>query len=315
MKKLYLIKNQELFQGEKYLKTNQNYFEGWYFKNSNQDNSISFIPGISINEKEKIAFIQVITNELSYFINYDIEEFIFHSNPFYIKIKDNYFSMEELNINIKDDYQDINVYGKIRYLESKNINTNTISPNIMGPFSYVPFMECNHAIISMKNEIEGSIIMDNKKIDLNHGIGYIEKDWGCSFPKKYLWCQANNFNKNKASFMFSVADIPFKLFEFQGLICVLIINDTEYKFTTYNRSKLIEYQVNKDSIYVTIKKGDYYLNIKLFKGVSHKLSAPVKGKMNKDIFETISATINVSLRKGKNIIFSDESTNCGLEIV
>jgi len=46
-----------------------------------------------------------------------------------------------------------------------------------------------------------------------------------------------------------------------------------------------------------------------------KLSAPVKGKMEKNIFESISALITVTLKKDNNIIFSDTSTNCGLEIV
>ena len=34
MKKLLLIKNPKLFQGEKYINKNKNYFEGWYFKNT-----------------------------------------------------------------------------------------------------------------------------------------------------------------------------------------------------------------------------------------------------------------------------------------
>ena len=54
MKKLLLMKNPELFQGEKYLKENKKYFEGWYFKNTNNKYSISFIPGINIDAKEKI---------------------------------------------------------------------------------------------------------------------------------------------------------------------------------------------------------------------------------------------------------------------
>ena len=47
MNKLFLIKNQEAFQGEKYLSKGKNYFEGWYFKNSIGNDSISFIPGIN----------------------------------------------------------------------------------------------------------------------------------------------------------------------------------------------------------------------------------------------------------------------------
>lgn len=53
MKKIFLLRNPELFQGEKYIRTNKNYFEGWYFKNINNINGISFIPGININRKEK----------------------------------------------------------------------------------------------------------------------------------------------------------------------------------------------------------------------------------------------------------------------
>ena len=66
MNRLYLIKNPEVFQGEKYLKTNKSYFEGWYFKNISKGEGISFIPGINIEETNKKAFIQVITNMCSY---------------------------------------------------------------------------------------------------------------------------------------------------------------------------------------------------------------------------------------------------------
>lgn len=61
------MKNPDLFQGEKYLNTNKNYFEGWYFKNTNHECGISFIPGINIDGKDRKAFIQVITNSSSHY--------------------------------------------------------------------------------------------------------------------------------------------------------------------------------------------------------------------------------------------------------
>lgn len=54
MNNIYLIKNPELFQGEKYLSKNKNYFEGWYFKNIGEEKGISFIPGINIEGDNKI---------------------------------------------------------------------------------------------------------------------------------------------------------------------------------------------------------------------------------------------------------------------
>lgn len=315
MKKLFLIKNPELFQGEKYLKKDKNYFEGWYFKNTNGNCSIAFIPGININTEESSAFIQVITDEFSYFVNYSIDDFKFNDEPFYIRIGNNYFSLDNIHIDINDEEQNLRIYGDIKYSDIVNIDTNFLYPNIMGLFSYVPFMECNHAIINMKSKVSGLISINDKKIKFDGGVGYIEKDWGCSFPKSYIWCQGNNFGKRDASFMLSIADIPFKVLHFEGIICVLIIGNKEYRFATYNNDKLVKYEVNEKFLNVILKKGHYYLEIKSENTKGLKLIAPVKGKMNKGILESISSTINVTLMKDDKIIFSDTSINSGLEIV
>ena len=313
MKKTYLIKNPDVFQGEKNLSENKEYFEGWYFKNTNKEKGISFIPGINIQENGKKAFVQIITNDESYFINYDIDDFEYMQNPFKIRIGENTFSKDGIHINIKTE--NIDIKGDLKYSNLKNINTNFINPNIMGPFSYIPFMECNHAILSMKNNANGSININDDEIKFENDMAYIEKDWGCSFPKTYIWCQGINFQKTNASFMLSIADVPFKMFKFRGVICALIIEDKEYKFTTYNNAKLVECDVNDSSLNITLKKGDFILNIKSVYDKGHKLSAPVKGKMDKDIFESITSQITVTLKNGNNVIFSDTSKNCGLEIV
>ena len=190
MNQLFLIQHPHLFQGEKYLNNNKNYFEGWYFKNTKQNQSIAFIPGININSKNKKAFIQVITNTSSYFVNYAIKDFQYSTNPFYIKIKINYFSKDKLHIEMEDELQNLKIHGDIQYHHHEDIKTSFVSPNIMGPFSYIPFMECNHAILCMKTHIQGSLQINGENINLDNGIGYIEKDWGKSFPKSYTWCQA-----------------------------------------------------------------------------------------------------------------------------
>ncbi|MBO5478869.1 MAG: hypothetical protein J6A04_04070 [Clostridia bacterium] len=315
MNRLFLMKNPDLFQGEKKLNTNKNYFEGWYFKNTNHEKGISFIPGINVEENKREAFIQVITNNSSYFIHYPIDDFKCNVNPFYIQIGDNTFSKDGIHIDVKEDAQNLNIYGNIQYSKSENISTSALSPNIMGPFSYIPFMECNHAILSMQNDANGFIDMNHNKIKFHHGVGYIEKDWGTSFPKSYIWCQANHFQKPNTSFMLSVADIPFSIFTFRGIICVLIIDNQEYKFTTYNNAKLIEYDLDSKLLNITLKKGPYRLNITSTYDTGLRLSAPVKGKMEKDIFESISSSITVNLKKNNRVIFSDTSTQCGIEIV
>jgi len=315
MNRLLLIKNAELFPGKKYLTKKKNYFEGWYFKNTTLQKGISFIPGINISETGAKAFIQIITNHKSYFVNYPIKDFKFNEKPFYIQIGENRFSKEGIHINIQDELQKLKIYGNIKYSDSKNIHTNMFAPNIMGPFSYVPFMECKHAIIHMKNTSNGYININNETIHFNNNKGYIEKDWGCSFPKSYIWCQGNSFQRTNANFMFSVADIPFKLLTFKGFICVLLINNQEFKFTTYNNAKLVECEMKEDSFNITFKKNLYVLNIKAKYDKGLKLIAPVKGKMAKDILESISTCVTVTLKKEEKIIFCDTSNMCGLEVV
>ena len=89
--------------------------------------------------------------------------------------------------------------------------------------------------------------------------------------------------------MISIAHIPFKVFNFRGIICDLIIDNKEFKFITYNNAKLIKYDTHNNSLDILLKKGLYYLNVQSKYTSGLKLSAPVKGKMEKNIFESISA--------------------------
>lgn len=315
MNKLYLMKHPEVFQGKKHLSSGHSYFEGWYFKHTNGNESISFIPGIQISENCKKAFLQVITNTASYYVDYDISEFQFELNPFFVAVGNNTFSKDKIHIDVFDSSQNLQIYGDLTYSESKNIKTNFLKPNIMGPFSYIPKMECNHAILCMRNKIDGFIEINEQNIDFSNGIGYIEKDWGYSFPKSYIWCQGNNFFDSNASFMLSIADIPFSFLSFRGLICVLLIDNQEFKFTTYNNSKILKYSVEDSSFEIILKKGAYELKIQTENAPGHTLLAPVQGEMRKDILESITATITVTLKKHGQTIFQDTSINCGLEFV
>lgn len=315
MRKLYLIKNPEVFQGGKYLNSNINYFEGYYFKNVVNDFVISFIPGISINNGKKGAFIQVVTKKESWYVNYNIDDFEYNNDPFWIRIGNNYFSENRIHIDIEDRDLELKLFGDLKYSKGININKKIIFPNIMGIFSYIPFMECNHAILKMENKVSGFISLNDKKIEFLDGVGYIEKDYGKSFPKRYIWGEGNCFKNKNCSFMFSIADISFKIFNFKGLICSLIVNDKEYRFATYDFSKIEKFEIENGKVNIILKKRKYILEIECDNNNSLMLKAPVNGNMAKEIFESVDSVIKVTLKKKNKVIFSDISKNCGLEIV
>lgn len=309
-----LLQNSELFQGERKIKKETNcYFEGWYFKISSKQGNISFIPGIQINNNEKSAFIQIITNFSSYYINYSFDEFHFSHSPFFITLGNNFFSLDKIKIDIKDPT--IQIYGNLTFYNILNIKKNFFIPNIMGPFSFIPFMECNHAILSMRHTVNGNLIINNINYNFNNGIGYVEKDWGSSFPCSYLWAQANHFSNTSVSCMISIANIPFSLFCFRGFICIFILNGKEYKFTTYSGSKIINYNISKNNFNIKLESKNYILHAYSNNKNQYNLKAPRCGIMEKDIYESINSEIFFTLYEGKNILFEGSSINCGIEIV
>lgn len=315
MKKEYLIRHPECFQGEKELRMNKTYFEGWYFKHADQDCSIAFIPGIHIEKEEKSAFIQVMTAQHSYYISYDIREFEFIEKPFEIRIGKNTFSMQKIHLEIADDQQNLHLFGEIAYSECQKIQSSIFAPNIMGPFSYLPFMECNHAVLSMNHKAKGTLRLNDRRIVLNEAAGYIEKDWGTSFPSSYLWCQGNDFDCRNTGFMISIAEIPFCPLKFTGLICALITEGKEFRFATYNGAKIIRLKIQPDEFSLVLKKGEYKLEIHASYKEGQCLMAPVRGKMERGIKESVTAVADVKLTKQGKVIFFKRSHNCGLEIV
>lgn len=310
--------NQAAFQGHL---NKTNYFEGWYFKCLTNDRmfSLALIPGVSLNSEDAHAFIQVfITNHekksiATHYIRYDISNFSSHKDRFYISIKDNIFSKDFISLNIAQD--GINLSGDLDIYEHQDIPTNLYQPNIMGPFAYIPFMECNHGVISMDSFVSGQLNYNNQKLDFNQTHAYIEKDYGKSFPSKYIWIQSNHFKHASDSLMFSYAVIPFLGLKFNGLIASLYVNKKHYRFSTYNFSKVKIDHINDHLTSIVIKKRSYRLIIKTYQEDAIKLKSPHRGKMDHEVKEGLSGYVEVELYHHKQLIFDDTGYYAGIELM
>ena len=318
---LKLIKEPMIFQGRKKC---SKYFEGWFFKLVSPDlkYSISVIPGITKNTNDTHAFIQTIINindgsesrHETHYHKFPLDDFKYNDEPFSLKIGSNTFSCDGMEINLLNNMYTL--YGKINFSVFTKIKTTPIFPNIMGYYAYLPFMECYHGIVSMSHNLEGYLLLNEKQIGFNHGKGYIEKDWGTSFPKEYVWFQSNNFKSSDASIMCSVAYIPFLGTSFQGFICNLTFKDQEYRFASYNHSKLtiVNYTENIIDIVITKSKLRLELSAKMFDGGI--LKAPINGTMNNVIKEGLSGVVDVKLiNQSGEILFIGEGNCCGIELV
>ncbi|MFC2129484.1 tocopherol cyclase family protein [Bacteroidota bacterium] len=305
----------EVFQGS--LKK-KNYFEGWYFKHVSHDLSqvYAFIPGISLSPDDTHAFIQVLNGRTgrSNYITYPLSQFSYKKNSLHVKIGTSIFTDSYIDLDINEP--EIQVKGKLNYSGIAKYPKTILSPGIMGWYSYVPFMECYHGIVSADHLIEGALVINSDIVEFSNGKGYIEKDWGTSFPECWIWLHANSFSKEDASLFVSIAKIPWLGKFFIGFIAFLYMDGKYHMFTTYKRSRISPLIRKQNSLHIEFSNRDHRMLIEIDSRKSGELKAPQKGVMSRRIKESIDSHVIVTLiDNNDHIVYKDESERAGLEII
>ena len=290
------------FHGEK---QKQSFFEGWYLKHQKNGKTIGIIPAFHIDHCGKASSsIQIITDDKSYYIPFPVNRFKVHKNKFAVQIGDSSFGTKGIDINIK--HKDICVVGKIYYSQFIPLNY-----DIMGPFTVCQQMQCNHGVVSLAHELKGSLMVNGKVMDFDGGVGYIEKDWGTSFPKKYLWTQCGWVDGGNNNIMASVAHIPFLGCSFTGCICTILYHGKQYRIATYKGVKISK--LTDDLIILT--QGVYRLEIRPKKDNPHKLQAPSLGDMTRTIHESVACEVGYRFFVNKKLVFDINSKEASCEFV
>ncbi|HEX7583256.1 MAG TPA: hypothetical protein VF373_01095 [Prolixibacteraceae bacterium] len=63
------------------------------------------------------------------------------------------------------------------------------SPGIMGPYTFLPLMECYHGIVSMDHVLKGHLEVDGEFLDFENGRGYIKKTGANRFQAPIYGCK------------------------------------------------------------------------------------------------------------------------------
>lgn len=320
--RLRKIYRPEIFQGGLQKK---NYFEGWYFKiiDRNAAKIYAVIPGVSISDikSNSHAFIQIMdgANATSQYFRFDFKDFNYSGSQFQVSIGNNFFSADKMHLDIRESGQkikaDLDFYNQHPWPKSP------LAPGAMGWYAFVPFMECYHGVVSMSHYIKGSADFGSGDADFSGGKGYIEKDWGKSFPAGWIWLQSNHFKNDGTSLMLSIARIPWLKKTFTGFICGLLYNGKINVFATYNGSKIKELEFLPNEFCCTVQRGGNVLRVSASKKESAELASPVMGAMDGRINESIDAKVEIeyqSSKKGKTQdtkIYRDSGFAAGLEIM
>lgn len=253
----------------------RSYFGGWYFRCQSGKQTLAIIPSIHKTRESGFCTIQVITDTEAFHLQFPYSDY--KKDRQSIRISENQFDSDGITLNIISP----------GFCACGSIQFGAFTPiryDIMGPFKYVPFMQCRHSVLSMRHLVNGKIIINGTPFVFQDAIGYIEGDRGYSFPREYVWTQCSF---PTGSLMISIADIPFGALRFTGVIGVVLLNGKEYRIATYLGAKTVKITPEE----IIVRQGAYTFSVMPQDFSGHPLRAPVSGAMERTIHEHPSCRV------------------------
>lgn len=290
------------------------YFEGWYYKLALPGDSLAVIPGIFRSRHSPqgdISFIQVLYGRQSAFIRYPPEAFRAHPHSMDIQIGNSRFTMDGLHLDITTG--GLTLQGRARFTGVHTLKTHPLSPSIMGPFSFLPGMQCNHGLLSLEHTVWGILRHNETTLRLEGAKGYIEKDWGSAFPSAWVWLQGHASGQD-ASFTCSAATIPLGPIRFNGLICVLRIGEDQIRMATYLGGRVSRLCKTSSGFALELRQGPLCLSLSAQAEQFGTLQAPTRNGMDRSVTEALDATFELTLQKRNHLLFSGRFEHGGMEL-
>ncbi len=298
------------------------FFEGWYFKliDAAEQHRYAVIPGIFLShDREKHhAFVQVLDGQTggSAYFTYLPEQFIAAEDDFDVRVGPNHFRADCVSLNLTGD--ELALKGELNFEGLSPWPVTLTAPGIMGWYGWVTIMECYHGVVSLDHSISGSLSLDGQSLDFNGGRGYIEKDWGQSFPSAWVWMQTNHFEHPGTSLTASIAVIPMMGRKFPGFIIGLWHNGSLYRFAKYTNAQVEKLAVTDQHVTWVVRDSRYRLEMLATRSGGGLLHAPSRTEMHKRVMETLQSTVEVRLSRLEGThdttIFHGTGRNAGLEV-
>ena len=273
------------------------YFYGWYYRCQSDTQTLAIIPSVHKTKDGDHCAIQLIMDAETFHVPFPYRDF--RKDRSQIEIGSNRF--EDAGIHLDIHTPELHAIGDLRF--------GPFSPlryDIMGPFRYVPFMQCRHSVFSMKHTVHGEISINGMPYIFRDATGYMEGDRGHSFPKEYIWTQCSF---PEGSLMLSVADIPFGPFRFTGIIGIVHLHGKEYRIATYLGAKPVRITPGK----IIVRQGNFTLTIEPEAFSGHPLQAPVGGAMHRTIYEHPSCKVYYRFEINRKTLLELDAPNAAFE--
>jgi len=310
------IRRPEAFHGHG---VRRGFFEGWYVKlvDPAQQARWALIPGVFRGrDGEDVtdeAFVQVLDGATgrSWYHRYAATDFVASDRGFDVRVGPNHFGTAGVRLDLPG------LRGEVEFLSDFDPWPVTWRrPGIMGPYAWVPLMECYHGVVSFGHDLRGSLDAEGTRQDFTGGRGYIEKDWGRAFPAGYVWMHSNHLaGAPEASLVASVAIIPWLRSSFRGFIVGLRLGRRLHSWATYNGSQEKSLSIDDSHVRWSLEGPSGLLELSAERVRGGLLHAPIRTRMHERVEETLDATLGVRLTDPSgHVVLDTTATSAGLEV-
>ncbi|MGM9659740.1 MAG: hypothetical protein ACI3WQ_03985 [Faecousia sp.] len=275
----------------------RNDFCGWYFRCQSEQQTLAVIPSVHRTDESRFCAIQLITDTQSFYVQFPDSDFQRKDDQ--ISIAGNCFRKEGISLDIHTP--DLHATGSIRFGPFTPIKY-----DIMGPFRYVPFMQCRHSVYSMWHTVDGALSVNGTPYLFQDAMGYMEGDRGYSFPSQYAWTQCSFPD---GALMLSIADIPLGGFHFTGILGIVLLQGKEYRLATYLGAKAVKIEDDE----IIVRQGGFTFTVRRQGQSGHPLRAPVSGAMLRTIHEHPSCNVSYCFEENGIPLLALNAPNAAFE--
>jgi hypothetical protein len=265
------------------------YFEGWFQKIYSKEYNSSFviIYGYATrNTEDTFGFIQILfPNKTTEIIYFNRNEFSCDPDRHIVRMGENLLTTEIIQINTKD---------LIIHLKLMNNHVSKTFKNSMGYNYFLPNLPCYHAVLNTGHLVSGEIKQKNERFIIENELGYLEKNWGTSFPENYCWLHAVDPNDSQISLLFSLAEIKWLGKKFIKHVGHFRFDGTQIDLRELNNIAVDYLTLSRNKQVIRITSKTILIEISITIGNKVIFKGPAEGKLSRDIIHFTDEVIDVS---------------------
>lgn len=284
-------------------------FEGWYLRFTQGQSPWNFalIAGFARDEIDTpIFFLQGIESDGEVFLlTCPKEKVTYQTDRFEIHCPWGFLSIHQVQLDISQDSSRIEMDIKL------SDGSSTLAPrkNVMDWAQNLPFLPCYHYVHTMNASCLGKVSWGSHHIQKFEGRHYLERDWGSTFPKEWMWTQSHALSGDGDSITAVWSRIRWGSIKFTGAAAVLIVKGISYSFSTA-RFHRAQHKANR----WIFRSKSHRLVIEVSPESFSPLLAPQHGKLLRPVEESLDSELKIELWEGTLQIYSGVALQAGYEL-